>query len=76
MNRDEKISVLIAQDDDDIRRPALNGIDEDARRTSTFGSKAHRAAREEIEARHVDTRRSYLGLSEAQLDAAIRGADR
>lgn len=71
MNRDDKISALIAQDDDDVRRPALNGIDEDARRTSTFGSKAHRAAREQIEALHLDIRRSYQGLSEAQLDAAM-----
>jgi|BarGraNGADG00212_1021973.scaffolds.fasta_scaffold442275_1 hypothetical protein len=71
MNRDEKITALVAHADDGVRRPALNGIDEDARRTSTFGSKAHRAARDEVEAQHAHARRSYEGLSEAQLDAIL-----
>lgn len=74
MNRDEKISALVARADDGVRRPALNEIDEHARRTSTFGSTAHRAARGEVEAQHLDARRSYEELSESQLDA-IGGGD-
>jgi hypothetical protein len=71
MNRDEKIRALVEREDDSVRRPALDGIDDEARRTNTFGSKEHRAARERVESQHNDVRRAYEGFSEVQLDAAI-----
>lgn len=75
MNRNEKINVLAARADDDVRRPALDRIDEAARRSNVFGSKAHRAARETVEAEHNDTRRAYETFSEAQLDSAIEDGE-
>ncbi len=71
MNREQKIKVLVERADDDVRQPALNLIDEEARRASTFGSKEHRAARDKVESQHDESRRGYEALSEAQLDRAI-----
>lgn len=76
MNREEMISALLARADDDVRRPALDAIDGDARSTNTFGSKAHRAARDQVEAQHDDARRAIERLSDVQLDAAIADSDR
>ncbi|MCC7089609.1 MAG: hypothetical protein IT295_10665, partial [Dehalococcoidia bacterium] len=52
MNRDEKIRELVEREDDGVRRPALDIIDDEARRTNTFGSKEHRAARDQVESQH------------------------
>jgi hypothetical protein len=71
MNRDEKIRELVEREDDGVRRPALDSIDEDARRSNTWGSKEHRAAREKVESQHEAARRAFEGYSEGQLDAAI-----
>ncbi len=71
MNRDEKIRELVEREDDGVRRPALDIIDDEARRTNTFGSKEHRAARERVESQHDAARRAFEGYSEVQLDAAI-----
>ena len=71
MNREQKINELLARTDDDIRRLALDIIDDDARRANTFGSKPHRDARDKVEAQHDSARKKIEGLSEQQLDAAI-----
>ena len=73
MNREQKINELLARGDDDVRRLALDEIDNAARQANTFGSKDHRAARDKVESRHDDARRGYEGLSELQIDAAIAG---
>ena len=71
MNREEKIRELVEREDDAVRRPALDIIDDEARRTNTFGSREHRAARERVESQHDAARRAFEGYSEAQLDAAL-----
>lgn len=71
MNRDEKIRELVERVDDGVRRPALDSIDDEARRTNTFGSKEHRAARDRVESQHDAARRAFEGYSDVQLDAAI-----
>ncbi len=74
MNRDKKIDALLARADDDARRLALDEIDATARRTNTWGSKPHRAARDQVETAHDSARRAFEGLSEMQLDAALGAA--
>lgn len=71
MNRDQKVNALLAKGDDDVRRLALDEIDDGARRGNTFGSKEHRAARDRVEERHNDARKGFEALSEGQMDAAI-----
>lgn len=71
MNRDEKIKALVEREDDSVRRPALDELDESARQSNTFGSREHRAARERVESQHDAARRVFEGYSEAQLDTAI-----
>ncbi len=71
MNREQKIKALTERADDDVRRPALDVIDDDARRMNSFGSKEHRAARDKVEAQHDEARRGFEGLSETQLDRAV-----
>ena len=74
MTREQKINTLLERADDDVRRPALDVIDADARGTNTFGSKAHRAARDKVEAQHSDARKTLETLTETQLDTAIGSA--
>jgi hypothetical protein len=71
MNRQEKIQSLTNRTDEEVRQPALNLIDEEARRANTFGSKEHRAARDRVEMQHDESRRGFEGLTEARLDAAL-----
>lgn len=71
MNRDQKINLLMERGDEDVRRLALDVIDLEARTTSTFGSKAHRTARDAVEAKYNEARRAFEAYSEAQLDAAV-----
>ena len=75
MNREQKINTLLARTDDDVRRLALDLIDDDARRTNTFGSKPHRDARDRVEAQHDLARKKFEGLSEGQMDTAIAAAE-
>jgi len=71
MNRNQTINVLLARRADDVRRLALDDADQRARETSTFGSQAHRGARDRIEKQHDDQRRALEGLSDEQLEQAL-----
>jgi len=71
MNRKEKITELLARGPDDVRRLALDEIDDGARRENTFGSKEHREARDRVEKRYDAAQRSLEGLSDAQLDERL-----
>ena len=71
MNRQQQITKLMGRGADDERRVALDELDRIARETNTFGSKEHRAARDEVEKTNDAARRSYEGLSDDQLEAAL-----
>jgi hypothetical protein len=58
MDRQKKIESLMA-------------LDAEARRTNTFGSAAHRSARDRVEAGYDSTRVGFERLSEAELDQAL-----
>ena len=68
MTREQKIATLLARQADDQRRLALDGIDASARKSKTFGSKEHRAARDEVEKIHDTKRHRYEGFTDDQLD--------
>mgnify|MGYP006883600697 FL=1 len=71
MNRQQQITRLMGRGADDERRVALEELDRSAREGNTFGSKEHRAARDEVEKTNDAARRSYEGLSDDQLEAAL-----
>jgi hypothetical protein len=71
MDRQKKIESLMAREAEDRRRLALDELDAEARRTNTFGSAAHRSARDRVEAGYDSTRVGFERLSEAELDQAL-----
>jgi hypothetical protein len=71
MNRQQKVTALLAQRADDERRLALDELDRVARATSTFGSKEHRQGRDQAEKAHDDARRRYEALLEPELDQEL-----
>ena len=71
MNRSQKVAALLSRSADDERRLALDALDESARRSSTWGSKEHRDARDRVEKIHDEARRRFEGLPEDQLDREL-----
>lgn len=71
MNRTQKVDALLARGADDIRRLALDALDDSARASSTWGSKEHRDARDRVEKTYDETRRGYEALPEDQLDSEL-----
>jgi hypothetical protein len=71
MTRTQKVAALLARQADDTRRFALDAIDDGARRSNTFGSKQHRAARDEVEGAYESARLRYEKLSDEQLDQEL-----
>ncbi len=71
MDRQKKIEALMNREAEDRRRLALDELDAEARRTNTFGSSAHRSARDRVEAGYDSARVAFERLSEAELDQAL-----
>jgi hypothetical protein len=71
LDRQAKIDKLLQGEADDVRRLALNALDDEARRANTFGSKQHRDGRDKAEKKYDDTRRAFEGLSDGQLDRLL-----
>ncbi len=72
MTHAEKIQKLLARrGDDDRRRRALDGLDDQARRGHTWGTKEHRDAREATERSYDNVARSYGELSDNEIDLAL-----
>lgn len=71
MNRSQKVALLLSRGADDERRLALDALDDSARRSSTWGSKEHRDARDRVEKIYDETKRRLEGLPEEQLDREL-----
>lgn len=71
LERQSKINKLLQGEADDVRRLALDQLDATARQTNTFGSKDHRDGRDKAEKKYDETRRSFEGLSDTQLDRLL-----
>ena len=71
MNRSQKVAVLLSRGADDERRLALDALDDSARRSSTWGSKEHRDARDRVEKHYEDIKRQLEGLNDDQLDRQL-----
>jgi hypothetical protein len=76
MNREEKIRLLLLHQGVEYRRRlVLARLDEIARQTNTWGSKEHRAARDETEHKYDSSLHAYDHSSEDEIDEAIRSAE-
>ena len=72
MTHVEKVQKLLARrGDDDRRRLALDGLDDQARRGHTWGTKEHRDESEETEALYDNLGRGYEKLSDSDIDLAL-----
>lgn len=71
MTQSQKVNVLLARKADDIRRHALDELDQSARDTNTWGSPKHREGRDRVEKVHDDARRALEKLPEEQLDKLL-----
>ncbi len=71
MNREQKITHLMAADADDRRRLALDELDRLARESNSWGTAGHRRGRDEVEKLHDSARRSFESLSEQELDTRL-----
>ncbi|MGK2964497.1 MAG: hypothetical protein ACSLFM_02710 [Tepidiformaceae bacterium] len=67
MTRARDLAELLAEKADDARRLALDELDREARESSTFGSKAHRAAREAVERTWDAERDRFNTMSDDEL---------
>lgn len=72
MTRGQKITALLARQAEDTRRAALDAIDDAVRRSNTFGSKQHRAARDDVEKAYESEYQRYDKLSDEQLDQELQ----
>ena len=70
MERTQKMSILLARADD-VRRLALDALDADARRTSTWGTKEHRAGRDKVERDYDQEALRFERLEELELDREL-----
>lgn len=70
METKEKVSILIARAEE-VRRLALDELDDVARKTSTWGSKDHRDARDRVEATNAAENTRLQKLDSASLDREL-----
>ena len=73
MDRQQKVSVLLAKAED-IRRSALNELDDVARKTNTFGSKEHRSGRDKVERDYDQEALRCERLEDPALDLELANA--
>ena len=71
MDHAKKVDALMARANDDVRRLALDALDEEARANHTWGSKEHREAREKVERVWDEARRKLDALSDEKLDEEL-----
>ncbi len=70
LDRNEKVSILLARAEE-VRRLALDELDAVARKTSTWGSKEHREARDKVEATNNAANARYQKLEGEALDLEL-----
>ena len=70
MERTQKMSRLLARADD-VRRLALDELDDTARKTSTWGTSAHRTSRDRVEREYDQEALRFERLEDAALDAEL-----
>jgi hypothetical protein len=70
-----KADILVTRLEDESRRLDLDRIDEEARRTNTWGSRAHRQFREARERLYEESRAKYAGLPEETLDELLAASE-
>lgn len=73
MDRQQKINKLLAKADD-VRRTAMDELDDVARRTNTFGSKEHRAGRDKVDRDFEQETQRCQRLEETALDLELAAA--
>jgi hypothetical protein len=66
----EKVSILLNRAEE-VRRLALDELDAVARKTSTWGSKEHREARDKVEATNAAANLRYQKLEGEALDVEL-----
>jgi hypothetical protein len=71
MTRAQKVAWLVAHVQDGVREGDLNAIDEQARTSRTWGSPAHREARDRRERIYDAACAAYAAMSDAALDEAL-----
>jgi hypothetical protein len=74
MDRTQKMTILMARADD-IRRLALDELDDNARKTNTWGSPGHRAARDKVERAYDQDALRLEKLEEDGLDREFAGSE-
>ena len=70
MEQNQKVSILLDRAEE-IRRLALDELDDVARKTSTWGSKDHRDARDKVEATNAAENLRVQRLDAAALDLEL-----
>lgn len=71
LGREQKIRFLMEHFQEDERRSDLDRIDADARTLRTWGTAAHRKARDQREQAYEAWQKAYERMSDAQLDDAL-----
>lgn len=71
LTKDQKVNLLLQRTADETRRLDLDGIDEHARSTHTWGSGEHRQARDRRERAYDAERTAVEKLSSDELDDAL-----